>query len=277
MFLCENSLYSFTVCIYIHRDKLILQSESHELRIFYSLCSALNVVRGYQTTYRECVHSILKIIYALQLEDDKLRVSILKYIGLLLMRRIGIIMYDKFVLTGFKSYLLSSEVALMFAQHANVLGSIDLATLWYCQRKFKQCIKLLCSETDNLTISPLIKIVYNESLVAKCTKEHCDYSTLFGHHYFKSVVDIHKTSHLFPEDLKYLVENCNIHEFVIYNKSYAYFLLFLIYIDLHKRSESIMMVWELLESYRELPLHSKESIIVQNTKKLIEIAWKKLN
>lgn len=37
-----------------------------------------------------------------------------------------------------------------------------------------------------------------------------------------------------------------------------------------------MMVSELLESYRELPLLSKDSIIVQNTKKLIEIAWKKL-
>lgn len=234
------------------------------------------MVRGYQTTYRECVHSILKIIHALQLEDDKLRIPIFKYIGLQLMRRIGIIMYDKFVLTGFKSYLLSSEVALMFAQHANVLGSIDLATLWYCQRKFKQCIKLLCSETDNLTISPLIKIVYNDSLEAKCTKEQCGYSTLFGHHYFKSIVDMHKTSHLFPEDLKYLVENCNIHDFVIYDKSYACFLLFLIYIDLHKRPESIMMASELLESYRELPLLSKDSIIVQNTKKLIEIAWKKL-
>lgn len=65
MFLCENSLCSFTVCFYIHKDKLILLSESHKLRIFYSLCSALNVVRGYQTTYRECVHSILKIIHAL--------------------------------------------------------------------------------------------------------------------------------------------------------------------------------------------------------------------
>lgn len=69
---------------------------------------------------------------ALQGEKSLLRKVILKYTWLLTMRRIGVIMYDQFVLTGFALYLLSAEVALMFAQHANVFGSVYIATLWYC-------------------------------------------------------------------------------------------------------------------------------------------------
>lgn len=82
-----------------------LQHESHALREFYSSCLALNLVKGYQTTYRECIHSVLKIMLAFQVEKNPRRIAILKYTWLLIMRRIGVIMYDKFVLTGHTVYI----------------------------------------------------------------------------------------------------------------------------------------------------------------------------
>lgn len=76
------------------------------------------------------------------------------------------------------------------------------------------------------------------------------------------MVDMYKMSYFFLEDLRYFVENCNIYEFVVNDKLYVYFLLFLIYIDLYKRLESIMMYWKLLEFYKELFLYLKDSIFV---------------
>lgn len=230
-----------------------LQNESHLQRTFYSLCLSLRVVNGYQTSYRECMHSVLKVMVALQGEEDQLRIAILKYIWLLIMRRVGVIMYDKFVLTGFESYLLSAEVALMFAQHPNIFGSIYLATLWYCEERYKQCIKLLSKSAKNLPTGPLIEIVYNESLANKCTHEPCDYTSLFENHYVNLTVEMHSTSHLVPKDTKELVEKSIISEFAVYYKSYAYFLLFLCNYNMHNRAECIRRFLELLESYREFP------------------------
>lgn len=49
-----------------------LQNESHMLRTFYSLCLTLRVVNSHQNTYRECMNSVLKIIVALQDEENQL-------------------------------------------------------------------------------------------------------------------------------------------------------------------------------------------------------------
>lgn len=92
--LYENAYICFTVSLVIPINAIILRSESHEVRTFDSLCLALTVVNGHHTTYHECIHSILRIMNALQFEKNHRRIAILKYIWLLVMRRIGIILYD---------------------------------------------------------------------------------------------------------------------------------------------------------------------------------------
>nr|XP_034326962.1 uncharacterized protein LOC109620908 isoform X2 [Crassostrea gigas] len=273
---CENALLYYIIGFYIPFDKEGLHNESYMLRTFYSLCSILGVVNGHRTSYRECMHSVIKIMLALQGEKNQLRIAILKYIWLLIMRRVGVIMYDKFVLTGFESYLLSAEVALMFAQHSNVFGSIYLATLWYCERKYNQCIKLLCKTAKNLPTRTLIKTVNPESLAAKCTKGPCDHTSLFENHYVECTVEMHRASHLFPKDLKDLVEKATISKFIVYYKSYAFFLLFLCYYNLHKKAECTRIFSELMESYRKFPFNLMDNLLQQNTKKMIDIANMKI-
>uniref|UniRef100_A0A8W8I376 Mab-21-like HhH/H2TH-like domain-containing protein n=2 Tax=Magallana gigas TaxID=29159 RepID=A0A8W8I376_MAGGI len=268
---CENALMYCIICIQVPSEKNELQNESRKVRTFYSLCLALRVVNGHQTTYRECINSVLKIMVALQGEEDQLRIAILKYLWLLIMRRIGVIMYDKFVLTGFESYLLSAEVALMFAQHANNFGSIYLATLWYCEGGYKQCIKLVSKTKKNLPTGLLKETVYLKSVVNKCRKGPCNNTSLFENHYVNLTVELHRTSHLFPKDLKELVEKATISEFIVYYKSYAYFLLFLCYYTLHKRTECINVYSELLKSYREYPFRLAGNLLQRNTKKILQI------
>lgn len=267
---CENNSICFIVCLSIPFAVLEVQYESCALRTFYSLCSALDLVKGYQTTYRGCITSILKIMHVLQIEEDQMRVAILKYIWLLIMQRIGVIMYDKFVLTGFDRYLLSAEVALMFAQHSDVFGLVYLATLWYCQGKYKRCIKLF-SDRTYCSINPASKIVHTESLATKCTKRPRHYSMLLQQHNIKQYVNLHRTSHLYPKDLENLVKKCPIFEFIVFGKSYAYFLLFLCHYNLHNEACCIRVFSMLLQSYREL-LFPVTDLVVKNTEKLIVIA-----
>lgn len=190
---CHFSFFCFIVWPYITVEKVALLNESNELRTFYSLCSALYVVNGYLTTYRECKHSVLKIMHALQHEKNQLKITILKHIGLLVMRRIGTIMYGKFALTGHHSYLLSAEVALMFAQHSNVFGSIYLATLWYREGRYKTCIELLSKATKKSTIyKNVTRFVYDKNIGTKCTKKAYDYSCLLEQHYLELATGITK-------------------------------------------------------------------------------------
>lgn len=276
MLLYENAYICFTVSLVIPINAIILRNESHELRTFDSLCLALTVVNGHHTTYHECIRSILRIMNALQFEKNHRRIAILKYIWLLVLRRMGIILYDTFILTGCKSCLLSAEVALLFAQHTNVFGLIYLATLWHCQGRYKQCIKLICNATKNCTGIPLNAIIYNESLTNKCTKTPCDYISLFEHHFVKPTVEIHRTSHLCPNELNDLVKQSEFFDFSTCIESYYHFLLFLSYYNLRKKAECIKMMSELLNSYRELPFNLIDGIIEKNTKKLVDIAKKKM-
>lgn len=189
---CHFSFFfCFIVWPYITVEKVALLNESNELRTFYSLCSALYVVNGYLTTYRECKHSVLKIMHALQHEKNQLKITILKHIGLLVMRRIGTIMYGKFALTGHHSYLLSAEVALMFAQHSNVFGSIYLATLWYREGRYKTCIELLSKATKKSTIyKNVTRFVYDKDIGTKCKKKAYNYSCLLEQHYLELATGI---------------------------------------------------------------------------------------
>lgn len=268
----ENALIYYIACIHTPLEIMGLQTESHMVRTFYSLCLILRVVNGHQTTYCNCMNIVIKIMVALQDEENQLRIAILKYLWLLIMRRVGVIMYNSFVLTGLESYLLSAEVALMFAQHANIFGSIYLATLWYCEKRYKKCIKLLSKGTSNLPTCPLIGIVYYGSLANKCTRGPCNYTSLFENHYVNMTVEMHRTSYLVPKDMKVLVEKSIISEFAVYFKSYAYFLLFLCNYNLHNRAECIRTYLELLESYREFPFFLADGVLQQNTNKLIDIA-----
>lgn len=279
VYFCKNSYFTFTLSLYFPINITELEFESYALRKFCSLCLALNLVKGYQTTYRECIHSVLNIMHLLALQDEEnnVRTTALKYTWLLIMRRIGVIMYDKYVLTGFPMYLMSAEVALMFAQHANVFSSIYLASLWYSQGRYKHCLKLLYNVTVNMSPIFLNSIVYNESLKTKCREVPCDYSLLIRHHYRKVCVDMHRTSHLFPKDIENFVKTCKVSEFIVFDKAYAYFLLFLCYHDMHKRAGCSRMLSSLQESYKEFQRISfKGDLHVQNTKILVDIAETKM-
>lgn len=277
VFLCKKTFLSCVLYIHYPADVMELQYKSHSLREFYSLCLALNLVKGYQTTYRQCIHSVLKIMLALQVENHPRRIAILKYTWVLIMRRIGVILYDKFVLTGNALYLLSAEVALMFAQNANVFGSVYLATLWYCRGRYKQCLRLLKKVKVNTPPLFFNSVVYTESLKLECKKVRCDYSFLIKHHYRKLHVDLHKTSHLFPKDLEDCIETCKISEFLVFDKCYAFFLLFLCYHDMHKRTYCSQMLMGLQKSLSECQrLSSSDDLLTQNTKRLIDIAETKM-
>lgn len=69
---CENGLIRYIISLQVPLEDMGLKNESHTLLTFYSLCSALRVVNGHQTTYRECIYSVLKIMLALQGEKTSL-------------------------------------------------------------------------------------------------------------------------------------------------------------------------------------------------------------
>lgn len=85
----------------------------------------------------------------LQTEQDQLKIDLLKHVFLLLIKRIGIILYDKFIFTGYKDYLLSAETAFMLFTHDGVYSCAYLATLWYCQGEYFRCLGLLFSALNN--------------------------------------------------------------------------------------------------------------------------------
>lgn len=88
---------------------------------------------------------------------------------------------------------------------------------------------------------------------------------------------MHRTSHLFPKDIENFVKTCKVSEFIVFDKAYAYFLLFLCYHDMHKRTGCSRMLSSLQESYKEFQRISfKGDLRVQNTKILVDIAETKM-
>lgn len=64
-----------------------------------TLLFAIGTAKGYRTSYIECIDSILMIMDLLLAEKDQVKIAFHKHFFLSLIRRIGIIMYDEFLLT----------------------------------------------------------------------------------------------------------------------------------------------------------------------------------
>lgn len=70
-----------------------------------TLLVAIGTAKGYMTSYKECIDSILMIMGVLLAEQDQVKIAFLKHFFLSLIKRIGIIMYDEFLLTRLNVYL----------------------------------------------------------------------------------------------------------------------------------------------------------------------------
>lgn len=154
--------------------------------------------------------------------SDQLKGAFLKHLFLSLMKRIGIIMYDKFILTRLNVYLLSAEAALMLVTYAGVYEGAYLATLWFCHGKYFNCIRLLR--------------FMERSLASGCLSDFMTRLSIFD---FKTVA-LHRAHNYFPEDLKYDVQSCVSGEFVMQSKSYRLFLEFLCSYEMNKIDRNII-------------------------------------
>lgn len=197
--------------------------------LFNALLIAIGTAKGYQTTYRKCIDSILMIMDLLLAEQDQLKGAFLKHLFLSLMKRIRIIMYDKFILTRLNVYLLSAEAALMLVTHAGVYEGAYLATLWFCRGKYFNCIRLLRS----------MDLKLERSLDSGYLKSTSDFMTRLSIFDFKTVA-LSRAHNFFPEDLKYDVQSCVSGEFVMQSKSYRLFLEFLCSYEMNKIDRNII-------------------------------------
>lgn len=224
--------------------------------LFNALLIAIGTAKGYQTTYRECIDSILMIMDLLLAEQDQLKGAFLKHLYLSLMKRIRIIMYDKFILTKLNVYLLSAEAALMLVPYAGVYEGAYLATLWFCHGKYFNCIRLLR--------------FMERSLASGCLSDFMTRLSIFD---FKTVA-LHRAHNFFPEDLKYDVQSCVSGEFVMQSKSYRLFLEFLCSYEMNKIDRNI--VAQLQQSCDSGYFNLLDNLTQQNSKRLIEIATNKM-
>lgn len=142
---CEKSI----VCVL---DVLKQLSDMPQNYFSYSgLISALMIMTGYENEYYECIDCILRIFHLLQLEKDDSKTVFLKHVFLLLMRRIGVILYDNFLMSGRKDYLLSAEVAFMLVQEVGASGAVYLATLWFSLGKYTRSMNLLLAVVSKIS------------------------------------------------------------------------------------------------------------------------------
>lgn len=156
------------------------------------------------------------ILNLLQVEKDQLKIAFLKYLFLSLIRRIGIILHDKFILTGFKYYLLSAETAFMLLTNAAVFAGAYLATLWYCHGKYVRCTELLYD------MGHRYESIYPQ-LLLKNIEPICDYITFSRNIEFQTV-ELYRANNLIPKDLQHNVKSCTHAEFLMQSKSYLQFL-----------------------------------------------------
>lgn len=176
--------------------------------LFNTLLIAIGTAKDYQTTYRKCIDSILMIMDLLLAEQDQLKGAFLKHLFLSLMKRIGTIMYDNFILTRLNVYLLSAEAAFMLVTHTGVYEGAYLATLWFCHGKCFDCIRLL----------RFMDLKLECSLGTECFKLTSNFMTRLSNFDFK-VVALNRGQKFFPEDLKYDVQSCVSGEFLMQSKS----------------------------------------------------------
>lgn len=171
-------------------------------------------------------------------------------------------MFDEFLLTRLKVYLLSAETALMLVTHAGVYEGAYLATLWYCQGKYSHCIRLL----------RFMNLKWYRWL-SKCLESTYDFMTFLSN-YDHHTVELYRAHNLFPEDLKDDVQSCSSAEFLMQSRTYRLFLEFLCAYEMNKIDRNI--VAQLQQSCDSGYFNLLDNLAQQNSKRLIEIATNKM-
>lgn len=229
-----------------------------------ALLRAKGTAKNYQPTYQRCIDFVLIIMDLLLAEQDKLKVAYLKHMFLSIIQKIGIIMYDKFILTRLNVYLVSAEAAFMLVTHAGAYEGAYLATLWYCHKKYCHCIELLRFMDLKCDCSHGIL----SSLISTS-----DFMTCLSSFDFKTVA-LDRAHNFFPEELKHDVKSCKSGEFLMQSKSYILFLEFLCLYEMNIIDRSI--VAQLQQACVSEYFNLLGDLTQQNSKRLIQIVENKM-
>lgn len=62
---------------------------------------------------------------------------------------------------------------------------------WYCEKRYKKCIKLFFKGIVNLEIGFIFGIVYYGFFGNKCIRGFCDYISLFENYFVKLIVEMY--------------------------------------------------------------------------------------
>ncbi|XP_056020429.1 uncharacterized protein LOC125649625 isoform X2 [Ostrea edulis] len=254
-----------------------LQQNPPTLRKLLALSSALLHVKGHHTTYHECMLSVLKVIHLLANERDNIKIAVLHYLFSLLMRRAGVILYGKYLLYGFTECLLTAEAAFILARHSDASGALYLATLWYCQGKFKHAIKLLAAVLKKLPATSFLNghVFYTTSLLSDVSKPSCSFTDLMRSYYSRGV-ELDRGGSFFPKVLENDVRNSIVPEFTMYDKSYTLFLMFLCYREVQQKEKCITSLSKLNKSYTDWRFNCLPGQLQHNSKLLGIIAESKM-
>lgn len=236
----------------------------------HALSLAMCTAKGYQTTYRRCIHSILMILNFLQAEKDQMKIAFLEYLFLSLIRRIGIILYDKFILTGFKYYLLSAEAAFMLFMNASAFAGAYLATLWYCRGKYVRCIELYEDMGNRYEL-----IYSHPTLKNTCIESTCDFITLLRDIEFETM-ELYRANNLVPKDLQYDVQSCAHSEFLMQIHLYFLFLVVMCCFETNQIDAGIYFVGYFQKFFKTKEFHLLDNVTQQNSKRLMQIAIEKI-
>lgn len=235
-----------------------------------ALSVSMSTAKAYQTTYRQCVHSILLILNFLETEKDQLKIAFLEYLFLSFMKRIGTILYDKFILTGFKKYLLSAEPAFMLFMNAAAFAGVYLATLWYCRGKYVSCIELYED------IGKRHELIYSHPTPKNtCIDSTCDFKSLLREIEFQTV-ELYRANNLIPKDLQYDVQSCAHSEFLMQIHSYFLFLVVMCYCETNQIDAGIYFVGYFQKIFKTKEFNLLDNVTQQNSKRLMQVAIEKI-
>ncbi|XP_061172891.1 uncharacterized protein LOC133182165 [Saccostrea echinata] len=249
--------------------------KSKKLRDFITFSFALIEAKGYQTSYRECMLSIVKIFKLFESETDDRIVAALKYLFIGFIKRAGVILYERFVLTKFTEYLLSAEAAFILERNFLASGGLHLATVWYCQGKYNYAIEVLHHVLNKLSESALLCVINNDSLQRDIDNPSCSFTYLTAN-YCSWHIYLYRNSSFCPKDLKNDVCACAMNEFVMYDKSYALFLMFLCNLEIGQRKSCTKNLEKLKKSFKDYRCLQLGLNANENSKKLALIAEKRL-
>lgn len=236
-----------------------------KLKRFITLSGSLKNMKGHQTTYHQCMFSILKLMNLLQNENNDIKRAVLNHMFSDVMRRVGLILYEKFVLTGFTKYLLTAEAAFNLVQHSSSSNILYLATLWYCEGKFKQSIKVL---------KELLAVIYPSRHTCMIRRElSCSFSYLIRNYEYR-LVYLDRGSSFLPKALEMYVNKFEISDFSMYDKSYALFLIFLSYLAVGKKKKCRKTLYNLQKSINDAHflVFVNDPFVEKNSKTLVSVA-----